>query len=472
MALQVPAQQSANLFKEGYKHFVGIEEAVIRNINAINELVQILSTSYGPNGRNKLIVNHLLKHFVTSDASTILREIEVNHPAAKLIMDCASAQQQETGDLTNYVCILAAQSLNYCIKLLQWGIAPSVLSEAFVMVKDEALKALDAAVIGEAVWPNSPLVADAIRTAISAKQSGLEDLLTALVLEAITIVQPKQQSEFDVDRVRVVKILGGSIYESTVISGMVFHREPEGNVKNVQNAKVAIFTCPLDIASPETKGTVLINSADELANYSKLEEQKLLAELTQLKDVGVNVIVTGGSLNELATHFCDRLEIAIVRCPSKFELRRLCRVVNAVAMTRIGAPTKEELGHADIFETIEIGSDRCTVFRQTTSTTKTATVLLRGGTQPFLDDVERGIEDGVMIFKALTKDARVVAGAGACECFIAKSLRKVKVKYPGLETKAFDVVADAFEAIPRIIAENSGFDVILINVGTEIRRKH
>ncbi len=478
MALQVPQQHSANLFKEGYKHFVGIEESVIRNINAINELCQILSTSYGPNGRNKLIVNHLLKHFVTSDASTILKELEVNHPAAKLIMDCASAQQQETGDLTNYVCLLSAQSLNFSIKLLHWGISPSIISESFIQCKKQLLTHLQASILPQ----DSMNTTKCVRTAISAKQYGLEDLLTPLVVNAIqmtigatlekdSVLKPSTQ--FDMDNIRVVKVLGGGLSDSTVIHGMCFHKEPLSVLQSTTGTSnmIAVYTCPLDISQTETKGTILLNNASELLDYSKLEEDKLFKELKAIKDSGVHCIISGGTISELAVYMCNQLQLICISIPSKFELRRVSRCTNAVPLTRVGVPTKEEMGHGTV-ECLEIGNNRVTYVKTNSSTStsgRVATILLRGSTQPQLDDIERAVLDGVLVYRSLCIDDRVVGGAGCTELQLAKLLRKSATRGQGQEA-VYSMVADALEMIPRLIAENSGLDGMKMT--SELAKSH
>jgi T-complex protein 1 subunit theta len=203
-----------------------------------------------------------------------------------------------------------------------------------------------------------------IKSSIASKQYGYEDLLTNLVIEATSIVLPKNPQHFNVDSVRVVKILGGNIYESKVVKGMVFGREPEGTVKKSLKSKIAVFTCPLDLAQTETKGTVLIHNAKEMLNFTKGEEQQIEKIFKEFEAAGIKIVVTGSSLGELALHYLNRYNIMVVKVLSKFDLRRLCRVVGATALARLGVPTAEEMGYCDVVETVEIGGDRVTVFRQ------------------------------------------------------------------------------------------------------------
>ncbi len=185
-----------------------------------------------------------------------------------------------------------------------------------------------------------------------------------MVIEATLLVLPKNPQHFNVDNIRIVKIMGSNIHESKVVKGMVFGREPEGIVHKSLKSKIAIFTCPLDLSQTETKGTVLIHNANEMLNFTKGEEQQIEKIFKEFDEAGIKVVVTGNSVGELALHFLNRFNIMVVKVLSKFDLRRLCRVVGASALTRLGVPTAEEMGYCDIVETVEIGGDRVTVFRQ------------------------------------------------------------------------------------------------------------
>lgn len=254
--------------------------------------------------------------------------------------------------------------------------------------------------------------------------------------------------------------MGGSLEQSRVVKGMVFGREPEGQVKKAQKAKVGVFSCPIDISQTETKGTVLLHNAQEMLNFTKGEEERLEAAIKELYDSGLRVIVAGATVGELALHYLNRFNILVIKIHSKFELRRLCRVVGATPLARLGAPMPDEMGTVDVVETTEIGGDRVTVFRQEdpSAVTRTATIVLRGATQNHLDDVERAIDDGVNVVKAITKDPRLVPGAGATEVQLVERISAFADKTPGLPQHAIRKYAEAFEVIPRTLAESAGLD--------------
>ena len=254
--------------------------------------------------------------------------------------------------------------------------------------------------------------------------------------------------------------MGGSLEQSRVIKGMVFGREPDGIVKKARKAKVGVFSCPIDTSQTETKGTVLLKNAKEMLDFTTGEENQLETAIQELYDSGLRVVIAGATVGELALHYLNRFKILVIKIMSKFELRRLCRVVGATPLARLGAPMPDEMGAIDVVETIEIGGDRVTVFRQEsdTSVTRTATIVLRGATQNHLDDVERAIDDGVNVIKAVTKDARLVPGAGATEMQLVERISAFADKTPGLAQYAIKKYAEAFEVIPRTLAESAGLD--------------
>lgn len=501
MSLRVP-KAGMPLFKEGYKYLQGVEEAVLRNIQAVNELSDMVRTSFGPNGRNKMIVNHLERLFVTSDAATIIRETEIVHPAAKLLVMASQQQEAEMGDATNLVLIFAGELLKQAEPLINMGLHPSEIIQGYEIARDRALTELESesfvvCLLSETCLTEAPLIALsvatlsspptpeslalALRPSIASKQYGQDEILAPLVAQAVSLVLPTSASgtanlkEFNVDNIRVVKIMGGSLSASRVVRGMIFAREPEGVLKRLTEGKVAVYTCGLDISQTETKGTVLLHNAKELSTFSGGEEKQLEKIIKEIADSGVKVIVTQSSVGELALHYCNRFNILVMKILSKFEIRRLCRLLGATPLARVGAPTPEEAGWIDVVETTEVGGDRVTVFRQEDgkpggrARPKMATIVLRGATSNHLDDVERAIDDGVNVIKSLTKDDRLVPGASATEVELARRIFEFGEKTSGLNQHAIKKFAEALEVVPRTLAENAGLDPTE-TVGTLVAR--
>lgn len=459
MSLNIPSAPNSNLFKQGYNSYDAEDGAVIRNIDACRTIASTVQTSLGPYGRNKIVINHLQKMILTSDAATILRELDVVHPAAKLIVMASQQQEAEMGDATNLVIVLAGELLKKAADLLRMGLKTSDVVQGYERAQKYALEVLEELAVDKVEDMRSQKeLSKAIRTVVASKQGGSEDFLADLVAEAVLAVLPKNPINFNVDNIRVVKIMGGSLEQSRVVKGMVFGREPDGSVKKASRAKVGVFSCPIDISQTETKGTVLLHNAKEMLDFTKGEESQIEVAIKELFDSGIRVVIAGSTIGELAMHYLNRYNILVIKILSKFELRRVCRVVGATPLARLGAPMPDEMGSIDIVETLEIGGDRVTVFRQENETTRTATLVLRGATMNHLDDIERAIDDGVNVVKAITRDPRLVPGAGATEMQLVERIMAFGEKTPGLPQYSIKKFAEAFEVIPRTLAESAGLD--------------
>ena len=396
---------------------------------------------------------------LTSDAATILRELDVVHPAAKLLVMASQQQEAEMGDATNLVIILAGELLKKAEDLLRMGLKASDVVIGYEKAQKFALETLEELAVDkvEDVRDQEEL-SKAIRTVVASKQNGSEEFLADLVAEGVLSVLPQNPANFNIDNIRVVKIMGGSLEQSRVVKGMVFPKEPDGAIKKARKAKVGVYTCPIDSSQTEAKGTVLLHNAKEMMDFTKGEESQLETAIKELYDSGLRVVIVGDRVGDLAMHYLNRFGILCLRILSKFELRRACRVVGATPLARLGAPMPDEMGTIDIVETLEIGGDRVTVLRQESEVTRTATLVLRGATQNHLDDVERAVDDGVNVVKAITRDPRLVPGAGATETQLVERLTAFGEKTPGLGQYAIKKYAEAFEVVPRTLAESCGLD--------------
>ncbi|CAG4930876.1 unnamed protein product [Colias eurytheme] len=457
MALHIPkAPGVPQMLKEGARMFSGLEEAVYRNINACKQFAQSVRSAYGPNGMNKMIINHIEKQFVTSDAGTIIRELDVEHPAAKLMVLASQMQDSEVGDGTNFVIVISGALLEQAEELLRLGVTTSEIAEGYEKALDKCLEILPELVNHEIKdCKNYDEVVKGIKPSIMAKQYGNEDFIANLVAKACIAILP-EKTTFNVDNVRICKILGAGLLQSEVLSGMVFKREVEGEISNATKAKVAVYSCPVDITQTETKGTVLIKSADELLNFSKGEESLLEKQIKDIADTGVKVIVAGAKFGDMALHFLNKYGVMAVRLNSKFDLRRLARTVNATVLPRLTTPTAEELGYCDEVRVDEVGDTRVVVFSMESSESRIATVVIRGSTDNYMDDIERAIDDGVNTFKGIARDGRFLPGAGATEIELAQRLLQYADTLPGLEQYAVRKFAVALESVPRALADNSG----------------
>jgi len=458
MALHVPtAPGFSSMMKDGARFFSGLEEAVIRNIGACKEFAETVQTCYGPNGMNKMVINHLEKLFVTNDAATIIRELEVEHPAAKLMILGSQMQENEIGDATNFVIIFAGALLRVAEDLLRMGLKPTEVAEGYEVALTKALEILPSLSCFEVTNSrDEESVKKAIRTAVMSKQYGHEDFLADLITKACISILPDKETQFNVDNVRVCKILGSGLQSSQVVNGMVFRRQAESTIIKKDSCKVAIYTCPIDALQTETKGTVLIKTAEELQTFSRGEESQLEKQIKEIADAGVDVIVAGGKFGDLALHYVNKYNMMAVRLMSKWDVRRLARATGATALPKMTPPTKEELGMADSVYVDELGDSEIVVFKVGDNESRVSTVVIRGSTDNYMDDIERAVDDGVNVFKGLCKDGHLTPGGGATEIELARQVAQWAETHPGLEQYSINKFAEALEIIPRVLAENSG----------------
>ena len=295
-----------------------------------------------------------------------------------------------------------------------------------------------------------------MKTSIMSKQFGLEDTLGQLITSACIMSLSSKTKKINVENIRVQKILGGGLNDSEVVRGMVIIRQSETSVHHVTNGKIAVFNTNIEMNQGETKGTVLFKTADELENYTQSEEKVFEGFIKGLAEAGVKVVVGTGSMSEMAVHFFEKYKIMAIRIMSKWELKRIGKAVGATPIVKLATPTAEEMGFADEVHFKEISSCKCIVFRREQDENKMATIVLRGSTTQLLDDIERAIDDGVNCIKTLSRDPRLLPGAGATEIHLAKLIQDYAKTQPGLDQYAIERFGQALEIIPRTIAENAG----------------
>lgn len=472
MALNTAAGISGML-KDGHQSLEGLDAATLRNISAAKELSRIVSTSLGPNGMNKLVVNHLEKITVTSDCATIVQELEISHPAAKMLSLAATMQDSECGDGTNLTVSFAGGLLHSTEELLRSGLHTSEIIAGFKKAGEKLHALLPQLVTSSVTEVDEMSLAKGIMPVLAAKQYGSAEVLAPIVAKACIATASKSSSctsglAVNPEAVRVCKILGGNMDQSEVIHGFVALRGVETSITSAKDAKITVFGCGIEASGTEAKGTVLMKNAEDLMGYNKSEEVKMEEIIKSIADTGTKVVVSGGSVSEMALHFIERYNMICIKIPSKWELRRLCSAINASALVRLGPATPDEMGYADEVSVHEIGGRPVTIFRQTKSLEdgcKLATILLRASTSNVLADLERAVDDGVHACKQLCKDGRLVPGAGATEMELAVQIRNYADSCPGLDQYAIRAFAKTLEFCPKVLAENAGLNASHVLAG-------
>ncbi|KAK9269613.1 hypothetical protein L1049_001390 [Liquidambar formosana] len=465
MGFQMQPYGVQAMLKEGHKHLSGLDEAVLKNIDACKQLSTITRTSLGPNGMNKMVINHLDKLFVTNDAATIVNELEVQHPAAKLLVLAGKAQQEEIGDGANLTISFAGELLQNAEELIRMGLHPSEIISGYTKAINKTVEILEDLVergSEKMDVRDKEQVVSRMKAAVASKQFGQEDILCPLIADACIQVCPKNPANFNVDNVRVAKLLGGGLHNCTIVRGMVLKCDAVGSIKRIEKTKVAVFAGGVDTSATDTKGTVLIHSAEQLENYAKTEEAKIEELIKAVADSGAKVIVSGAAVGEMALHFCERYKLMVLKINSKFELRRFCRTTGAVALLKLGQPNPDDLGYVDSVSVEEIGGVRVTIVKNEEGGNSVCTVVLRGSTDSILDDLERAVDDGVNTYKAMCRDSRIVPGAAATEIELARRLKEFSFKETGLDQYAIAKFAESFEMVPKTLAENAGLNAMEI----------
>jgi len=482
MSSQPPTSMSINtaagfsgMLKEGHQYLQGTDCALIRNIHAAKELSRIVSTSLGPNGMHKLVVNHLEKITVTSDCASIVKELEIEHPAARILTLAAKMQDKECGDGTNLVVSFAGELLYQTEELLRNGLHVSEILTGYKLAGKKLESILPTLVCmtlrNDEV--NEETLTNAIKPVVGAKHYCSSDLLAPLVARACLITVSSKNSKkspiiINPECVRVAKILGGDLTQSQVIRGYLALRSVEGSVTSVTNAKITVFGCGIEASSTEAKGTVLMNNAEDLLGYNKSEEVKMEEIIQSISISGSNVIISSGTVSEMAMHFIERYKLMCLKVSSKWELRRLCSATGATALVRLGPALSEEMGHCESVTVQEIGGKHVTIFRHAeTHTSRLSTIVLRASTNNVLSDLERAIDDGVHAAKRVCRNGMLVYGAGATEMELSMQIQKYADSRPGLDQYAIRAFGNALQFVPRTLAENSGLDagVLIASLG-------
>ena len=325
-------------------------------------------------------------------------------------------QEEECGDATNFVVTFAGELLSHAENLIRMGLHPSQIVMGYEEASKKALELINEIKTYEVEdVRNAEQVSRALKATIGSKVPNYSDFFSDLVAKACINSLPTVATRFDIDNVRVIQILGSSINDSTFMSGMVVRRAAEGCIDRMANPRIACYSCPLDTMYAETKGTVLISNATELLNYSKGEEELAEKFVQKLVNATVNVVVVGGTISDIVLHFLDKYKIMTVRIMSKFELRRIARAIRATILSKLEAPTPEEIGESDDVCVDEIASEKLVIFKRNTEDCKLSTIILRGSTRNTLEDVERAIDDGVNVFRSLVREKEFCPGAGSTE---------------------------------------------------------
>merc|ERR550532_94157 len=380
---------------------------------------------------NKVIINHIEKVYVTSDAASIVSELEVEHPAATVVVQAAAMQQKEIGDGSNLVVVFAGELMKKAEELIGMGLHPSDIVQGYDKAITKCLDYLSAMAVKREIidYYNAEDLAQAVRTAAASKFFGMEDFIAKLVGEACAKVMPENPLDFQIDNVRTHQVLGSNLYDSHVINGLLFHGLNRGHIKKVENCKVLIMNTSIGLREMDATQNVLFENASDLLNFAKSEENLVEAAVKRIHDMGVRCLMTGSKCSDLEYHYINKYNIMHVPCISKFQRRRLARMCKArICVTKDFGP--EDLGFIKCVEEIEIGGKRFSQFQQAPGESACSTIIIRGASDQIMDDFRRACNDSVNTVRAMCRESDFVPGWGhrnrtleACSRLWIKSLR-------------------------------------------------
>jgi thermosome len=463
------------ILKEGTKRTVG-RDALRSNIAAAKALAEVLKTSLGPRGLDKMLVDSFGDVTVTNDGATIVKEMEVQHPAAKLLVEVAKAQDAEVGDGTTSAVVLAGTLLAKAEELLDQDIHPSIIIEGYTKALKEALKILRESSIPVNIEDRDTL-RKIVKTTIASKYIGgdiVADKLTEIAIDAaLAVAEPRPDStkEFRVDDVKIEKKKGGNVLDTQLVYGIVLDKEVvhPGMPRRVEKARIALLDAALEVEKPEITAKINITSPEMIKAFLD-EEAKMLKEMVdKIAEVGANVVICQKGIDEVAQHFLAKRGIMAVRRVKRSDLEKLERATGGKIVSSIRDLKPEDLGYAELVEERKVGNDKM-VFVEGCKNPRAVTILVRGASDMVLDEIERSIKDALNVLRNIMRVPRIVPGGGAAEIEVAIKLREFAAKIGGKEQLAIEAFASALEEIPMILASSAGKDPL--EVLMELRKMH
>ena len=460
------------ILKEGSSRSKG-REAQHANIMAARIIAEAVKTSLGPKGMDKMLVDSFGDVTITSDGRTILDEMDVQHPAAKMMVEVAKTQDNEVGDGTTTVVVLSGELLGKAEELIEKKVHPTIIIDGYKKAAEKALEALDQIAVKIDPTDKELLMRVAMTSMASKLVAEHREHLAKLAVDSILQVAEKTEEGYrvDVDDVKVEKKPGESITDTKLIRGIVIDKEVvhPGMPKRVENAKIALLNCPLEIEKTEFDAKINIESPEQMEAFLKEEERMLQEMVNKISVVGANVVICQKGIDDAAQHFLARKGILAVRRVKKSDMEKLSKATGGRIITNLDDITEADLGYAELVEERKIGDDKMT-FVEGCKHPKSVTILIRGGTERVIDEAERSLHDALCVVRDVVEEPKIVAGGGAPEIEVARILRDYAEGLPGREQLAVMSFAEALESIPVTLAENAGLDPI--DILSELRARH
>jgi thermosome len=461
------------LLKEGTSRTRG-KEALRLNIMVAKTISEALKSTLSPKGMQKMLVDPFGDVVITHDGATIMKEMEVEHPTAKMMVDLAKAQEQEVGDGTTTVVILAGELLSKAQELLDLGIHPTIILEAYRKAAKYAIDVLESKLAEKVQWNDKELLKKVAKIAMGSKLiAAAKDYLAEIVTDAVLSVYEERDGKrvVDLDNIKLEKKEGGSIFDTKLTRGLVIDKEvvhPD-MPKLIKDAKIALIESALEIKKPEISSKIRVVSPTQVNEFLEQEKAMLKEMVDKIAEAGANVVFCQKGIDDIAQHFLAKRGIMAVRRVRKSDIEKLAKATGASIVVNIKDISPADLGYAGLVEERRVGEDKM-VFVENCKDPKAVSILIRGGSKQVIDEAERSLHDALSVVRDVVEDGYVVPGGGAVHVFLALELDKYAKQLGGKEQIVVEKFAEALESIPRALIENSGEDPITMMA--ELKKAH
>ena len=469
----MPAGTPILVLKEGTRRERG-KGAQFNNIAAAKAVADAVRSTLGPRGMDKMLVDSLGDVVITNDGVTILKEIDIEHPAAKMLVEVAKTQDEEAGDGTTTAVILAGELLKRAEDLIDQNIHPTVIAAGFRQAAEKAREVLEKVASKISIKDTDTLKKVAMTAMSSKSASGHKELLADIAVKAVTTVAEQRADGayfVDDDNIQIVKKQGGSIADTTLVDGIIVDKERvhPGMPSEVKDAKIALVDAALEVKKTEIDAKIEITDPTQLQAFLNEEESMLKRMVETVKKSGATAVFCQKGIDDLAQHYLAKQEIYAVRRVKKSDMEKLAKATGGKVVTKLDELSKDDLGFAKLVYEKKIGDDEMT-FVTGCKNPKAVSILLRGGTEHVVDELERSLEDATSVVAVAIEDSKVITGGGSSAMEIALALRDFASTIGGREQIAIESFADAVEIIPRTLSENAGLDPIDMLI--ELRKEH
>jgi len=455
-------RQPVLILKEGSTQSRG-RDARRANMLAAQIIAEVLKTTLGPRGMDKMLIDSLGDITITSDGATVLEEIDVQHPAAKMMIEVAKTQDDEVGDGTTTAVIFAGELLKKAESLIDDNIHPSIIISGYQKAAEKALEVLNELAIDVDLDDDETLM-KLSNTAMRSKAiASARDHFSSLVIEAIKQIIEERNGEIiaDVDNVQIVKKEGKSLEETELVRGVIIDKEVvhDGMPKKIENPKIALIDAAIEVEKTEFDAEIRIRSPDAIKAFLDQEAEMLKKMVSRIVDSGAKVLFAQKGIDDVAQHFLAKAGVLVARRVKKSDMEKLAKATGAKVVSNLSDLKESDLGTCELVEEKKVGDDKM-IFVEGCKDPKAVAIFIRAGLERMLDEAERALNDALFVISDVAELAKMVPGGGAIETELSRAVRSYATQVGGREQLAIEAFADALEIIPRTLAENAGLDIL------------